>query len=223
MANPKSAPAQRLTLVTLGVIALVVLGIVLYARLAPRAAAGAAGGELTFEGRPMLGDPEAPVEIAVFEDFKCPACAYFDEDILPRVERELIQTGQARMYFIHYPFLGPDSTTAAIASECAYRQDEAAFWDFKTYIFRSQGDETQEWATPARLADIARNNVPALDADELRACTEEERYADVIRADRELGNRAGVRGTPTVLVNGVALDSFSFEAIQAAVQNAQSN
>lgn len=225
MANPRTtAPAQRLTLITLGVLALAILGVILYVRLAPQNTANAAAsGELVLEDQPMLGQPDAPVEIAVFEDFKCPACAFFDENVLPQVERELIGTGQARMYFVNYPFLGPDSTTAAIASECAYRQDEAAFWTFKTYIFRSQGDETQEWATPARLAEIARDNVPGLDADELRTCTEEERHADVVQADRELGNRVGVQGTPTVFVDGVALEDFSFETIQAAVQNAQGN
>ena len=34
-----------------------------------------------------------------------------------------------------------------------------------------------------RLAEIARNNVPGLDADELRTCTEEQRHAD----EREVG------------------------------------
>lgn len=227
MANSKTtAPAQRLTVITLGVLAAAILGVILYFQFAPQGqgpGTEAASGELELQSQPMLGAPDAPVEIAVFEDFKCPACAFFDENVLPQVERELVQTGEAKVYFVNWPFLGPDSTTAAIASECAYEQDEAAFWNFKTFIFRSQGDETQQWATPARLADIARNNVPALDADELQTCIQEERYADAVQADREMGNRVGVGGTPTVFVDGVALSDFSFETIRGAVQNAQGN
>lgn len=87
-----------------------------------------------------------------------------------QIINELVETGQAKMYFMNYQFIGPDSTTVGIAGECAYRQDEAAFWEYKTYTYRSQGPESDEWATPQLLADIARENVPALDADELASC-----------------------------------------------------
>ena len=31
-----------------------------------------------------LGDPKAPVTIDVYEDFQCPACRYFDENVEPQ-------------------------------------------------------------------------------------------------------------------------------------------
>jgi protein-disulfide isomerase len=214
------APSQKLTLYTLIVLAVLIVGAIAYVQLAPQRTAGAAAGGLDLSDQPALGQEEAPVQIAVFEDFKCPACAFFDENVLPQLRRAHIETGDARLYFVNYPFIGPDSTTAAIAGECAYRQDEAAFWEYKTFIFRSQEAESREWATPARLTEIARANVPALDADELEACITERRYEDAVRADREMGQRAGVQGTPTVFVNGERVENFSFEAVSSAVESA---
>lgn len=220
--SSNNAPAQRLTLVTFIVLALVAVGAIVYFRVAPQQAETAnASGELDLSGQPLLGQADAPVEIAVFEDFKCPACQFFDAEVMPQIERELVDTGQAKLYFLNYPFIGPDSAVAANAGECVYQQDEVAFWDYKTFVFRAQGPESEAWATPAFLADVARDNLPALDADALQSCIEDETYAEQVASEREMGNAAGVQGTPSVFVNGERLEDFQFATIQAAVENAQ--
>lgn len=218
MTNQRTA--QRLTLVTLIVLALGLVGFLVYRQFAPQAAAQNVSGELELDGQPMLGDPNAPVAIAVFEDFKCPACQYFDAEVMPQIERELIDTGRARFYFMNYPFIGPDSSTAAAAGECVYNQAPEAFWDFKTFVFRSQGPESDEWATPAFLADVARNNLPDLDADALQSCTEDETFAEDVTADRAMGEAAGVQGTPAVFINGQLQENFQFADIESAVEAA---
>ena len=40
-----------------------------------------------------LGDPNAPVTIDVFEDFQCPACKSFTENIEPLVIENLVASG----------------------------------------------------------------------------------------------------------------------------------
>ena len=219
--SPNSS-AQRLTLVTFIVLALIAVGAIVYFRVAPQQQATVeASGELDLTGQPRLGQEDAPVEIAVFEDFKCPACQFFDAEVMPQIERELIGTGQAKLHFLNYPFIGPDSTVAATAGECVYEQNEAAFWNYKNFVFRAQGPESQEWATPAFLTDIARNNLPAVDADALQSCIEDETYAERVASEREMGTAAGVQGTPSVFVNGERVEDFQFATIQAAVEEAQ--
>ena len=202
-------------------LALVAVGAIVYFRIAPQQETVSPSGDLDVSGQPMLGQEGAPVEIAVFEDFKCPACQFFDAEVMPQIERELIDTGQARIYFLNYPFIGPDSAVAATAGECVYEQNEAAFWDYKKFVFRAQGPESEAWATPAFLTDIARNNLPAIDADALQSCTEDETYAERVAQEREMGNAAGVQGTPSVFVNGERLENFQFATVQAAVEAAQ--
>ena len=223
MATSTSAQntAQRLTLVTLVILALGFVGFLVYRQVSPQETVAVdASDELDLAGQPMLGDENAPVAIAVFEDFKCPACQFFDAEVMPQLERDLIDTGQVRFYFVNYPFIGPDSTTAAVAGECLYEQDPAAFFEYKTLLFRSQGPESEAWATPAFLADVARDNLPDIDANALQSCTEAETYTEQVAADREMGDAAGVQGTPAVFVNGELQESFQFADIESAVQAA---
>ncbi len=219
--SPSNASAQRLTLITLIVLALVIVGVIVYFQVArPQSAASTTSAEIDLTDQPGLGPEDAPAQIAVFEDFKCPACRNFDEQIYPQVQRELVDTGKARIYFLNFPFIGPDSRTAALAGECAYRQNNEAFWEFKKFVFRSQGPESEEWATPTALAQIARDNVPQLDADALQSCTEQATYDDQVTSDYDMGQQAGVTGTPTVYVNGQKLASFDFATIEQAVNGA---
>ena len=215
--------AQRLTLVTLIVLALALAGFIVYRQVAPTQTASAVSSDISVEGQPMLGQADAPVEIVAFEDFKCPACRYFDENVFPEVKRNLIDTGQVKFYFINYPFIGPDSATAAQAGECVFNQNPQSFWDYKTYLFRSQGPESEEWATPAFLAGVARDNLPDINADALQSCISDKTYAEQVSADRTMGDAAGVQGTPSIFVEGQRLESFQFDAIQTAVKTAQTN
>lgn len=219
-----NAKTQRLTLITAAVVAAALIAIIIYSRFQPSPSASAAptnaSAELSYDDQPRLGEADAPVVLAVFEDFKCPACGFFTQTILPQLERDYIDPGQAQLYFFNFPFLGPDSTTAALAGECAYRQNEAAFWEFKKIIFRAQGPENQAWASAARLEELA-GNLGDLDAAELRTCVEEARYTDAVGADLEMGRAAGVTGTPSLYVNGEKLESANaYAAVQAAIDEA---
>lgn len=212
---------QKLTVYTSAVLIVLIVGIIVYVQVFQgQPATTAPSGELVLDDQPAIGAPNAPAKIAVFEDFKCPACRTFEENVMPRVMRNFVDTGQAQVYFVNFQFLAPDSITAGIASECAYAQSETAFWSYKTYIYRSQGPQSQTWATPERLTQIAREFVPELDADELQTCIEERRYEDAVMADRELGERVGVTGTPSVYVNGERLESSVYELIDQAVSRA---
>ena len=210
--------SQKLIVATL-IVAAAILGFIM---LRPSTPEAAASGPVNYQldNQPMLGDPDAPVTIIAFEDFKCPVCKNFEETVYPRIVAELIETSKAKMYFINFQFIGPDSVTAGIAGECAYRQDETAFWNYKAIVYRAQGPENQQWATPSRLVELAgfEGN---LDTEALQACIEERRYEEEVLQDREIAQQAGATGTPTIIVNGERLESWDFEMVRAAVEAAQ--
>ncbi len=216
-----NSSTQKLTAYTaIGLIVLIIAAIVYVQFGSGQSSEVSANGNLDLSNQPSLGQEGAPVQIALFEDFKCPACGSFTQSVFPQIERQLVDSGQAEVFFVNFPFLGPDSTTAAIATECVYEQDEAAFWDYKKFIFRSQGPESQEWATPELLTSLARQNLPSVDADELRTCIDERRYADRVEAESRMGSAAGVNSTPSVYVNGEKVERPDFNSVSAAVQSA---
>ncbi|HEY8393812.1 MAG TPA: DsbA family protein, partial [Thermaerobacter sp.] len=166
------------------------------------------------------GSPEAPVTVVEFSDFKCPYCRDFTLEVFPRLKEEYIDTGKVRFYFINYPFLGPDSDTAAIATEAVFAQNPEGVWPFIDAVMEQQGPKDEVWATPEFLVQVAAEAVPGLDRDRLLADLQDERYRDEVERDRRIAERLGVRGTPSLFVNGKFVADWSYEGLKAAIDEA---
>jgi protein-disulfide isomerase len=168
-----------------------------------------------------IGDPDAPVKIEVFEDFKCSACKGYHESIEPMVVSELIDTGKVFYTFRNFPFLDDgtavkDSDNAAHAAMCAAEQNR--FWDYKLILFTNLNFVSGEFSN-TRLEAFAESL--GLDTEQFNQCLDERRFKAEIDADLTLGQQMGVNGTPSVFVNGsIIKPGFvpSFEEISAAVE-----
>lgn len=162
--------------------------------------------EFKLDAQPVLGEPDAPVKVVEFADFKCPACKQFHELVFYKLKEDYIDTGKVQLVFMDFPIpLGDDSYTAAVAGECLYRQSNAAFWAYYNAMFKYQGDERETWVTLSRLLQIVRDYVePLVEVDEaaFEQCVQENRYRSVVDEDKRQGLAAGVRGTPTIFING---------------------
>ena len=71
------------------------------------------------DGRPIvLGSPQAPATISLYEDFHCPHCAEFEEQFGP-VIREAQESGAARVELYPLSFIDEGSAAAANAMASA--------------------------------------------------------------------------------------------------------
>jgi protein-disulfide isomerase len=171
-----------------------------------------------------LGDPNAPVLIEVWEDFQCPACQGYSEQVEPQVTDAYVATGKARYVFHQYPFLDTNSATkeshqAANASMCA--NEQGRFWDYHDIVFANWNGENQGAYSDKRLVAFAETI--GLDMTKFNACFEANRYKDQIEQDKADGEKAGVQGTPSVFVNGTLIKPGyvpSYQDISAAVEAA---
>jgi protein-disulfide isomerase len=170
-----------------------------------------------------MGNPDAPVRIDVFEDFQCPACKIFTQNIEIQVMNELVVPGKAYYVFRNYPFLDDrmatkESDQAAHASMCAAEQDR--FWDYHDILYANSAEYAGAF-TDRRLRAYAEEL--NLDMDAFNACYREKRYQSQIDLDIDDALRLGVNGTPSVFVNGKEVSPGyipSFDDINAAVDAA---
>lgn len=168
-----------------------------------------------------MGNPDAPVRIDIFEDFQCPACKLFTENIEIQVMNEYVATGKVYYVFRNYPFLDDrmatkESDQAAHASLCAAEQGR--FWDYHDILYANSGEYSGAF-TDRKLQAYAE--AIGLDMSSFNACYRERRYQTQIDQDLQDGLRMGVSGTPSVFVNGkIVRPGFvpSFEDIKAAVE-----
>ena len=173
-----------------------------------------------------LGDPNAPVKVAVYEDFQCPICRQFSETIEPQIIQNDVVTGKVYYQFKQFPFLDDRSTTkeshqAANASMCAAAQNK--FWDYHDMLFANWTGENVGSFTDKRLVAFAQDL--GLNMNEFNTCFQNNTYKDQINKDLAEGQAAGVTGTPSIFVDGKIVQPSpntvpSYSDIQKAIDAA---
>ncbi|MDS0473386.1 DsbA family protein [Natrinema sp. 1APR25-10V2] len=156
-------------------------------------------------GKPIVGSPEAPLEIYYWTDFQCPFCERFERETFPDLVRKYVEPGDVRVVLIAIPYFGADSMTAAVASKCVWEQvrddDPSAYWDWHAAVFDEQGEKNSGWASAENLFEYTRS-VDAVDADALESCLDDRRseLEAAVETDADRATELGVRGTPTFVV-----------------------
>lgn len=183
---------QRLTQITVGIIALAILAVIIFNRVS-----SAGPVQIDLSSQPVLGSTTASVQVVMFEDFLCPACATFTEQAFPAVKSQYEDHPEVAFYYVDFPVI-PGSTGAASVAECVYQQDNAAFWELYPVFMRSQ----QQITTTANALELAGEYAPGIDRDQLVTCVEDPATLARVQADGQMAAQAGATGTPSIFVNG---------------------
>lgn len=184
------------------------------------AAAPAAGGKVNVGvGHfPAKGKANAKVTVIEFADFRCPFCERFYSDAEKNVMRDYVDTGKVKYYFRGYAFLGPASTAASEASECANEQGQ--FWKFHDWMYSNQASESDtEYYSKNNLITYATNI--GMNKAKFADCLNSDKYAAQVNQDLSEGQAAGVNGTPTTFVNGTPIvGAVPYAQVKAAIDQA---
>jgi protein-disulfide isomerase len=167
------------------------------------------------EGR-VAGDPAATVQVVEWGDYQCPACARFEQEAVPVLIEEYVNTGKITFEFRDFAFLGPESTRAAEATMCA--DDQGKFWEMHSTIFANHSGENQGAYSDDRLKEMAE--AVGLDMDEFEPCFEDETHADAVADMYEEGTAMGVNSTPTLFINGERVQYAGIDDLRAQLDAA---
>ena len=156
-------------------------------------------------GKPIMGVPDAPLQLYYWTDFQCPFCERFERETLPDLVAEYVESGDLRIVFIALPYFD-GSMTAAVASKCVWEQvrhtdTPSAYWNWHTAIFDEQGQKGSGWASRGNLLEYTRS-VDGVDATALETCLDERRSTieSQVTVDAEKARSLGVSGTPTFAI-----------------------
>jgi protein-disulfide isomerase len=173
-----------------------------------------------------VGPADAPVTVDVYEDFLCPACRQF-EATTGETLAALAADGTAQVRYHPIAILDRASTddystralnAAAVVGDAAGTE---AFLAFHDALFAEQPAEGGPGLTDERLGELAAE-AGASGADVEEAITGLA-YEDWTREVTDAASRAGVTGTPTVLVDGAILQDRTPAGLRAAVEAAQAD
>ena len=157
-----------------------------------------------------------PVAVDVYEDFICPICRQFEQQAGPTLD-QLVAEGRVRVTYHPVAFLNRFSSTgystrSSAASGCA--AERGKFREYARALFERQPAEGSAGLSDNELISIGTG--VGLDGDGFSACVRDETFRPWTEHVTDGASRAGVTGTPTVLVAGQQVQATA-EAITAAV------
>ncbi|MFI1012301.1 DsbA family protein [Streptomyces sp. NPDC020965] len=151
-----------------------------------------------------VGAGDAPSTLTIWEDFRCPVCAQF-ENIFRDTIHDLEKTGQLKVEYnlatiIDGNMGGSGSLRAANAAACA--QDAGRFDPYHDVLFQNQPPEPDDaFGNNDRLIELA-GKVEGLDTPAFRSCVKDGKHDSWVAKSNTAFQEGGFRGTPTVLLNG---------------------
>ncbi len=164
------------------------------------------------KGQPFIGEESAPVDIVEFGDYQCPHCLAFNKQVLPMIQEEVVDTGTAKFYFMNYPVIGPESTSAALFAETVLdKLGSDRFWKFHHRLFDNQ--MTDDGKANLMTDELLENVLAEItDSDEVQQVVEAYKDGDsskALKKDISAANSLGVASTPTLYINGKKFDGQS--------------
>lgn len=165
----------------------------------------------------VYGDPAAPVTVTEYLDFQCPVCLRAGLTVLAEIEEKYVATGQAKLEVKPIAILGDESVAATEAARCA--ADQGLFWPYHDILFANQGAENDGGFNDSRLKEFAARL--GLDTASFNSCLDDGTYESSVESDTEAAKELGVKGTPTIFVNGTKVET-SVGAISSAIEAAAS-
>ncbi|WP_117212918.1 DsbA family protein [Allorhizocola rhizosphaerae] len=169
----------------------------------------AIGIAIAYSLRPDTPAPPATAGdgVVVYLDFQCPACAQ-THPVIERLEQEY--HGRIEFASRHFPLPGHrHAEAAARAAEAAAQQGK--YKEMAALLFQRQA----EWGENPDFTRYAASlglDLRRYEADVASASTKAK-----IAADKERGTALGVRGTPTIFING---DRFTGQLTYAELKSA---
>lgn len=164
-------------------------------------------------GRRVAGDQNSLATAVVFADLECPACRDFHINTLRRAEAK--HGNKLQVLYIHYPLsYHRQALPAARATECVAAVSDVGKWIDLLF--------TKQDSLGLKTYGAFAHDIGIPDTSRINSCASNADTDARIAAGSALGNKVGVSGTPTVVLNGWIFSTIPGESvIDSAVQTAQ--
>ena len=165
--------------------------------------------EIDISNLPVIGNPDATVTIVAFDDYQCPYCARLEptlKEVLAKHSKDV------KLVIKNFPLsFHKYARKAAAFALAAARQDK--FEQFHGKLF-----DNSSALSDAKVEEIAKGL--GLDLEKLKKDMADPAIERQISKDIADGKAAGVRGTPTVFINGRKLQKRGVAGMEELIRAA---
>jgi protein-disulfide isomerase len=164
----------------------------------------------------VLGPANAPVRLEEFGDFECPPCGIFH----PILEQMRAEFGdRLQITFREFPLVPTHQHALAAASAAEAAGLQGKFWEMHDLIYEHQNDWKKEFDVRPIYEGYAKQI--GIDVERFKRDSAGDLVAQRIMQDGKRGHSLGVKGTPTLFMNGreVSFEDLPAEKLRVVIQN----
>jgi protein-disulfide isomerase len=165
--------------------------------------------------RIISGNENAKITIIAFESLTCSHCASFHKDIYPKLKKEYIDTGLAKIEFRHFPL----DIAAFNASKIAQCKEDQSL-----EILKSLYSNQQAWVKGSTVEEINFNLKKFIEKEgfklDFEKCINNKEIEDFVLNDRIEGSKNfKINATPTIIINNKKFEkSLNYKNLKKSLE-----
>lgn len=143
--------------------------------------------------------------IVEYGDYKCPYCKKVEDNVMPTIKKDYIDTNKVEYQFINANFLGKDSLVGSRAGNAVQAIAPKEYLTFQKNMYAHQQDEKKHWITETLLD----NEIEALDISQTQKDKIKKEYktknSDAWKEaekQKKLTKENNIQSVPAVFING---------------------
>ena len=165
--------------------------------------------------RIISGNENAKITIIVYESLTCSHCADFHKNVYPRLKKEYLDTGLAKIEFRHFP-LDIAALNGSKIAQCSKNQSlailESLYLNQQSWVKGSTIEEVN-----INLKNFIKKEGFALDFEK---CINNKEIEDFVLNDRIEGTKTfKVNATPTIIINNEKFEkSLNYKNLKKSLE-----
>ena len=165
--------------------------------------------------RIVSGNQNAKITIIAYESLTCSHCANFHKDVYPKLKKEYIDTGLAKIEFRHFP-LDMAAFNASKISQC--KSDQSL------EILESLYSNQQSWVKGNTVEEINNNLKKFIEKEgfnlDFEKCINNKEIEDFVLNDRiEGAKNFKINATPTIIINNKKFEkSLNYKNLKKSLE-----
>ena len=165
--------------------------------------------------RIISGNKNAKITIIAYESLTCSHCATFHKDIYPKLKKDFIDTGLAKIEFRHFPL----DIAALNASKISQCKDDQSL-----KILESLYSNQQAWIKGNTIEQVNENLKKFIEKEgfeiNFEKCIENKEVEDFVLNDRIEGTKNfKINATPTIIINNKKFEkSLNYKNLKKSLE-----
>ena len=165
--------------------------------------------------RIISGNDKAKITIIAYESLTCSHCASFHKEIYPKLKKEYIDTGLAKIEFRHFPL----DIAALNASKIAQCKNDKSL-----EILESLYSNQQAWVKGSTIEEINNNLKKFVEKEGFKLnfekCINDKKIEDFVLNDRiEGAKNFKINATPTIIINNQKFEkSLNYKNLKKSLE-----